>query len=52
MRFTSTIVAAALSLAAGCQAWTTDPNGVWTANNEFYSIRGGKRPSPQLEKCV
>ncbi|KAH6630785.1 hypothetical protein B0J18DRAFT_488541 [Chaetomium sp. MPI-SDFR-AT-0129] len=42
MRFTFTIVTAVLSLAACSHAWTQDPNnnGVWTANNNFYLIRG------------
>ena len=42
MQFTSTIIVAALSLAAGVTAWTKDGNGVWTANNNFYRIGDGE----------
>ncbi|KAF9875143.1 hypothetical protein CkaCkLH20_07409 [Colletotrichum karsti] len=40
MQFTSIIVSAALFLASGSYAWTKDANGVWTANNTYYTIRG------------
>jgi hypothetical protein len=42
MRFISIIVPAALSLAAGCHAWTQAPNGEWVADNNMYQIAGGE----------
>lgn len=42
MQFTSTIIAAALAFATGSAAWAQDQNGVWVANNTWYTIRGGK----------
>ncbi len=47
MRFTSIIVSAALSLAAGSHAWTQATNGVWVANNNVYLIGSSKWPRPR-----
>ncbi|KAK3294175.1 uncharacterized protein B0H64DRAFT_443260 [Chaetomium fimeti] len=38
MRFTSSIIAAALSLAGGTNAWRQDPNGIWVASKELYRM--------------
>ncbi|EXK27408.1 hypothetical protein FOMG_16214 [Fusarium oxysporum f. sp. melonis 26406] len=39
MRFIS-VAAALFALTDFSSAWTKDGNGVWTANNEHYWIRG------------
>ncbi|KAK8101918.1 uncharacterized protein PG998_006672 [Apiospora kogelbergensis] len=48
MQFTSTIIAAALAFATGSAAWAQDQNGVWVANNTWYTIRG----APVHEACT
>ncbi|KAL2020105.1 hypothetical protein VTK56DRAFT_8909 [Thermocarpiscus australiensis] len=35
-RSITAVAAAALSLAAGCAAWTQDRNGIWTVNSKVY----------------
>jgi len=42
MQFTTTILAFALSLATGTQAWALDGNGVYVANNNVHRIAEGK----------
>ena len=46
MQFSTTIFAAALALATGSYAWTKDANGVWVANDTWYTIRGSKSCFP------
>ncbi|KAJ3461268.1 hypothetical protein MRS44_009821 [Fusarium solani] len=41
MRFIS-VATALFALTNVSSAWTQDRNGVWTANNNWYWIRGGK----------
>jgi hypothetical protein len=36
------VAAALFALMDFSSAWTKDGNGVWTANNEHYWIRGGE----------
>ncbi|KAK3683012.1 hypothetical protein B0T22DRAFT_298034 [Podospora appendiculata] len=40
MQLTTFIISAALALSSGAAAWTQDGNGVWVANNNWYTIRG------------
>ncbi|KAH0426239.1 hypothetical protein CcaCcLH18_10468 [Colletotrichum camelliae] len=40
MQFSAIILSAAALLATGTHAWTKDANGVWVANNTYYTIRG------------
>ncbi|KAK7911112.1 hypothetical protein PG985_013593 [Apiospora marii] len=40
MQFSVTFFTAALALATGAFAWTQDENGVWVANDNWYTIRG------------
>ncbi|KAF4839064.1 hypothetical protein CGCTS75_v000530 [Colletotrichum tropicale] len=40
MQFSAIILFAAALLATGTHAWTKDANGVWVANNTYYTIRG------------
>lgn len=42
MQFSATFFTAALALATGAFAWTQDENGVWVANDNWYTIRGSK----------
>lgn len=42
MQFSAIILSAAALLATGAHAWTKDANGVWVANNTYYTIRGCK----------
>ncbi|KAH7407347.1 hypothetical protein BKA64DRAFT_705755 [Cadophora sp. MPI-SDFR-AT-0126] len=38
MRFVAVLVPAFLAFAGNCAAWTKDGNGVWVANNTWYTI--------------
>lgn len=42
MQLSTIIFAASTLIATGTYAWTKDANGVWVANNTYYTIRGCK----------
>lgn len=42
MHFTAIVASTVLALATGANAWAQAGNGVWTANNWYHTIRGGK----------
>lgn len=50
MHYSTLIIPAALFLATGAHArpWAQAADGVWTANNVYYNIRGCESPLPSL----
>lgn len=44
MKFTAAVAAAAFALVPGTYGWAQAGNGVWIANNSWYTIRGGESP--------
>ncbi|KAM3071835.1 hypothetical protein ACMFMG_009692 [Clarireedia jacksonii] len=40
MHFSTVVVSTILAFAGSSYAWTKDANGVWVANNNYYTIRG------------
>lgn len=50
MQFSTILFAASALVATGTYAWTQDANGVWVANNTYYTIRGCKCPKSDTKR--